>query len=214
MCYTLQASIFSFVVNLTSSALLYAWYNRAIAVAFAFVGLMQLYDVVFWLNQQRNALNFWTTKLAMISNHLQPVVLALAIVYAERKPLQPASSWLLAVYCIAAVLYSTYAWRNTDYTLASCARASGALFWQWNYLSSYWVYVSFVLLFLVTLCALFIQHFPRPINYVVAALTVLSILFARVSFKGQVTGRFWCWTAGFIPIILAVVYSRVQKKKE
>lgn len=212
MCYTIRASIFSFVVNALSCVLLYTTYNKTLALLFAFVGLMQLYDIVFWLNQRPNALNFWTTKLAMMTNHLQPIVLALLIMYVEKRTLAPISKWLLIAYCIVAAVYSIYAWIHTDYTLVNYRRANGSLFWQWNYLFSNWVYVSFLMLFIATICALMLQHFPAPINYIVTAIALLSVILSRVTFKGQATGRFWCWMAGFIPVVIAFAYSRLGRR--
>ena len=58
--------------------------NKILAIFFAFIGLMQLFDWIFWenqniSNQNEKLINFIFTKIAMFVNHLQPIVLAIVI---------------------------------------------------------------------------------------------------------------------------------------
>jgi hypothetical protein len=80
MCYSKEVSQRSFILNLITSYILYTYTdnaeNKIIAIFFAFVGSMQLYDWIFWetqdiKNTSQANINFITTKLAMITNHLQ-----------------------------------------------------------------------------------------------------------------------------------------------
>jgi hypothetical protein len=170
---------------------------------------MQLYDYILWHNQTKNATNAFVTRLAMITNHLQPLVLALAIVALDKKRVGPITRWLLPVYTIVAVVYSIYAWFGIDYTLVT-ESSRGSLFWAWNYQGGY-IAVGMYTMFLLTLCVLAYEHYERPINWIFVICIVLSFLFGSIYFKGRTEGRFWCWTAGFIPLILVVLIVVLRK---
>ena len=58
--------------------------NKILAFFFGFVGFMQVFDWIFWKNQdmsdpKQEKTNYLFTKIAMIFNHLQPIVLGLLI---------------------------------------------------------------------------------------------------------------------------------------
>ena len=85
MCYTAKDSLNAYVINFISSILLYKYSNsndmKILALFLLFVGQMQLFDYLFWVNLKCNKINKLVTKLAIIFNHLQPIVLFLLINY-------------------------------------------------------------------------------------------------------------------------------------
>ena len=119
--------------------------NKLFAFIFAFIGLMQLYDWIFWENQDitnksQADINFVTTKLAMITNHLQPIVLALLIYYFKGK-IGKISTYMLVIYVIFMMIYSIKTFNKITYTLTEKVdvrrlvkdEERTSLFWEWNY---------------------------------------------------------------------------------
>jgi len=196
-------SIVNFCVNIVSCGVL-AFFSKSLAVFYAFVGLMQLYDYLFWTHPTRSWVNSVVTKIAMLSNHLQPIVLALCIAFLEKKRIQPISKIALSVYVFASIVYTWIAWSNVKFTFAD-KHAGGSLLWSWNYQAGAHL---FYFIFIFTLCVLLGQHYTWPVNAVLVGLTLLSIAFAHTWFKGfLITGRFWCWIAGFLPLFIIPVLA-------
>ena len=87
MCYTAEASAYSFIVGITVSSYLYNQQSsdlKIIGGIFFLVSFMQLFDYVFWRTQppwnaQTKETNRLFTKLAVIVNNIQPLVLAYLI---------------------------------------------------------------------------------------------------------------------------------------
>ena len=209
MCYSAQVSVQALVINIVSCAILF-FYDKVLAGFFVFVGLMQLYDYIFWNNLSRNKINWVTTKVAMLSNNLQPIVLGLLIMFVSKKPLEPLSIAFFAVYAIVALIYSVYVWNKLDYTLVDHV-SSPSLHWKWNGMpGSIFVYS----IYLVTLFLLFFQNFPHPMNRVLAILTVISFVFSWHYYKGRSIGRFWCHIASLIPSFFVIYYVFIAKRKQ
>jgi hypothetical protein len=201
MCYSETASIVSFVTGVLSISVLYH-YNPVIALFFGWVIAMQLFDYIFWRNQKRSCINYWTTKVATVFNALQPIVLAALIVYVGKRPLEVMSKWLLVVYIIVMGVYLLWHWTKIDYTLAGY-KGYKSLYWKWNYMSgSAIVYGLFLLVFL----ALIYQHFDTPSNLIIGILVLGSFIFSYFYVKESAVGRIWCYFAGFVPLILVFIY--------
>ena len=208
MCYTGEASFTSFVIGSISSIIL-TYYNSVGGLFFLYVGLMQLYDLIFWMNHSKNALNFWTTKIAMMSNNMQPIVLALLIIFLGKKHLNPFTWGLLALYTVIIIPYSIYAWRKIKYTMVEAISAP-SLFWEWNFLKgSTFVYCLYLLLVLV-LCW---NGFSWPLNWILVSIVLLSYILSLYLFKGKTClGRFWCYFAAFLPLGLVVIIQFLKRK--
>ena len=84
MCYSKEASLNIFILNILTSYALYTYnspsnVHKVLALFFGFVGFMQLFDWILWSNQDisdphQASTNYKTTKIAMFFNHLQPTV--------------------------------------------------------------------------------------------------------------------------------------------
>lgn len=202
MCYDSTASIASFATGVLSSAVLYG-YNPAMAVFFAWVIAMQLFDYIFWKNPEKNRVNFWTTKVATFFNLLQPIVLALCVILLESRSIHAATKLILAAYSISATAYLAWHWKAIDYTLADHPGYPG-LFWKWNHLAGAEIVYT---LFVLSLSMLAYLHFPKPINVVFLVLVLASWSASAIYVKGTAVGRFWCFFAGFIPLVLVFSYA-------
>jgi hypothetical protein len=199
MCYSLQASISSFIINIVSTfVLLNIRKNpniKALTLFFAFVGLMQLYDFIFWLTQKRFLhFNSVVTKLAMITNHLQPLVLYLLLSYFTQIKFNSVTKFVLFFYIVFATFYSV-----TNFNKLTQTKVYGTtLKWDWNYFKySTMLYT----LFLISL-SLLALHIPYPLNVFMLFINIVSYIFSYQISKNSETGRVWCKISAYIPLIL------------
>jgi hypothetical protein len=200
MCYSSTISIVTFIEFIIASSILFC-FNKVLGVFFAFVGLMQLYDYIFWTNS--GSINFWTTKLAMITNNMQPLILAFLIVIFGKKKLKTASLVLVVLYSIATLIYSWNAWNKITVTTVS-KKSSPSLHWEWNGLYGY---VPYYALYLLTMTVLLYQHIEWPINIIACLLCIVTFVFSSALYtKKGTTGRLWCWMTGLSPLIFVGAY--------
>lgn len=210
MCYSPNVSLFAFVVAIASSSVLLLWDPvspaiRAIAVALAFVSIMQVFDYLFWTHAawaRRPALNAALTKLAMLANHAQPLVLFAVLHHwlgrSEANTDSNIARILLATYTVAAVVYTAVAWPRLTGTFVR-PETNGSLYWEWNYMpGSRLLYVLYTAAIVSTLMA----YLPRPLGYATSGFAVASVIFATLWYKGRVSGRMWCWIAALFPAVL------------
>lgn len=198
MCYSPDASLTALVVT-TCTSLVLLRYNTVLGGFFLYVGVMQLFDLIFWTNHGQNDLNWATTKVAMIVNHLQPLVLLGLLLKFGSKPI---SSWVLVtliVYTIAATAYSVQCWRKISYTVVD-VKSAPSLYWQWNDVNGSGPFYALYLFSTVALC---LDGLAWPLNVSGATVVLLSFFLSMYYYKGQTSvGRFWCYFAAYIPLLL------------
>jgi len=211
MCYDIEASKYSTVIGLASSFLLYNWSNdivfKGLALFFAFVSLMQVYDWIFWLNLEKNGTNYTFTKIAMISNHLQPIVLAMIIYFFMGKQFDDVTLTIFTLYCVVSIVYSIYAFNKIDYTLVT-ERSKPSLDWQWNNLSGASVVYG---LFLLCLSLLSFTSFDFPLNYITVFINIGTFYFSMYTYKNSIIGRMWCHYASYVPVFLLILNKLLRK---
>lgn len=200
MCYSFNASLLSFVTSTVFSLILMR-FNAVLGGYFLFVGLMQLYDLIFWSHLSKNNINFIATKMAMISNNFQPVVLGLLLIITKVK-LNKFVLILFVIYIITCIIYSVYSWNKITYTLIAPS-SSPSLYWEWNNLPGRPYYYGFYLL--ITVILLY-NGFNWPLNYILILIMIITFLFSYYNFKKEFsTGRFWCYFTGFIPLLILII---------
>lgn len=204
MCFSLAASRNAFLVNLVSCAALLTlgWKRkeaRVIALFFGFVGLMQLYDWIFWANLQPNRLNYVVTKLAMISNHMQPIVLALLLC-----PPGYMSIAITSIYAVYACWYSITMFSVIKHTMVH-PRTSPYLFWEWNSGPGNGIMYA---LFFASLCILFLENFAWPLNLMLLTINVATFVLSGSFFKSTIIGQFWCLFASYTPLVLLLMFAK------
>lgn len=209
MCYSLEVSRNSFIINIISSYILYKRRNneyKLLSLFFSFVGLMQLYDWIFWMNQEENNINFIVTKIAMFSNHLQPIVLALLIMFYLKK-FGKMSQILLLLYVICISIYTYTSYNNIDYTLIKNIpdinnNYNPSLYWQWNTKeNALMVYI----IFLMSFCVFGYENFSKPLNLIHLIINLSTFFFSDFFHKHNHVGRWWCNVAAYVPLLLLFV---------
>jgi hypothetical protein len=211
MCYSKEVSQRSFIINIVTCYILYNYKSdnndyKILSLFFAFVGLMQLFDWIFWEHQGENGkrVNFIFTKIAMIVNHLQPIILAI-VLYIFNGKLPNLSICIVILYTIVALHYT--ASLNTDYTLVKPVKTKSgkvktSLYWQWNSSrNNYLVYT----IFLITLSVLSFENFNYPTNIILIFINIFSFLLSNFYYKTGHIGRMWCKISSGIPLILLLL---------
>jgi hypothetical protein len=199
MCYTFKASITNGLISLVTSILVYTSTKneivKSLALFFLFVSLMQWYDAIFWATGE-SRINYVFTKIAMITNHLQPLVLFYLI--SQNVEMTYISKTLLVIYSIYALIYSIYAFKTVDYTVVTDL-SSPTLDWKWNNLPGAQImYFLFLMVF-----ALVSLNIPGILGLVMLMINFGTFFFSYYTFKRENIGQMWCIISAYVPIVLA-----------
>lgn len=209
MCYTLEKSRNAFIVSCISSILLFIIAAKkgdsqlkSIALIFFFIGFMQLWDWFFWRYPKSSDENKLATKVAVIWNHLEPLVLAAVIYFVLKKDLKPVSKITIVAYTILILWYTLSNWSKLEGTFKS-DKSGDSLDWRWNHFE----YAGPIYaLFLFALNILFYEHFTGWIKWFSIFIVTATFFFSY--FKYQIknsTGRFWCYFAAFAPVLYIII---------
>lgn len=212
MCYSLNASFNSIVINVISCYVLLnvakyknketTLFFRNISLFFLFVGLMQLYDLIFWIslkdNGGKNTLNYATTKIAMLSNHFQPIVLAYLI--SRVHSLNDVTKYILGFYVVFCIWYSYIALTELDYTIVT-KNSFPALDWKWNNLENGEIFYT---IFFITFSCITL-NLRYPFSILMLMINICTFLFSFYHFKRKTVGHMWCKIAAYVPLVLLLI---------
>ena len=206
MCYSLTDSVVAFVVNIISSCILYIKSNgnaqiQVTALFFAFVGVMQFWDIIFWSfpPQIYGKINGLATKMAMIWNHLEPIILSI-LIWIYMGKLGWVSFVLICIYSLCSGLYTISIWKSVKHTDKCCN--GNSLFWEWNY-RKYATHIY--LLFIITSFVLFYENFSGNFKILVIFYSLWAFLFSKYKYSiNRNTGRFWCTLVAFAPLLFII----------
>jgi len=199
MCYTFRASITNGLISLVTSILVYTSTKneivKSLALFFLFVSLMQWYDAIFWATGE-SRINYLFTKIAMITNHLQPLVLFYLI--SQNVEMTMITQSISVIYSIYALIYSIYAFKTVDYTVVTDL-SSPTLDWKWNNLPGAQI-MYFLFLMVFTLVSL---NIPGILGLVMLMINFGTFFFSYYTFKRENIGQMWCIISAYAPLVLA-----------
>lgn len=212
MCYSTIDSIISWVVNLGSSIYLFKYTNKEtykiIALFFLFVGQMQLFDVIFWTNQNCNLVNKIFTKIAILFNHLQPVVLFFLIKYFNKNN-NIISRIVIIIYTFVVSFYTISLWQNINCTakdkvccsLPYHTNKNKIIKWEWNDQPLNILVYSLFMLALIT------SGYDLKNNNVFFILgAIITLLIShKINDLNKSLGRAWCYLAAFTPLLFIIL---------
>lgn len=212
MCYTAEDSLNAYIINLVSSILLFinAKNNdiKIVSLFLLFVGQMQLFDYIFWKNTQCNETNKYITRVAIIFNHLQPVILYLLISYYgyEQNSL---SKIIFISYIITVLVYTIKLWPNYDCVENTnvgvcCSLPTGSdpkvMYWKWNHLSgNMTVYILFLLY--ITVAWINLDN-SKWFGLISLSTFLISMKIPPLNLS---MGRLWCYIASLIPALMLFI---------
>jgi hypothetical protein len=181
------------------------------AITFICVLQMQLIEFFLWRLQHPThcSLNKLFAYAGIIINHLEPVVLYVAILYFARDRLPPWTHWIVLIYIITATYYVLGSIKKQSCVVAT-PTSSPHLYWDWNRGKYYQI---FYFLFLLTVLLLFFYGLKAPYNQFVAWNVLLFFLLSYVIYgKKFIVGSMWCFFSSFIPWILLfyIIYQKQQ----
>lgn len=155
---------------------------------------MQFWDIIFWLNDKKSSINKHSTKMAMIWNHLEPLVLYLLIILLlKRIPLY--STITVTIYTIVTGYYMYYNWDKINGT----GPYKNSLYWEWNHGKGAFLIYS---IFLFTLLVLSFENFNGVIMIFTNIIIISTFIFSYYKYNiVKSTGRFWCYFASYAPIL-------------
>lgn len=211
MCYSLEVSKNSFIINVIACFILFN-YNKfslnnnakILSLFFLFVGFMQLFDWIFWnnqdtVNEKKMIVNKFFTKVAMIFNHIQPIVLAFLLLY-YKKSLKKVSIFFLILYSVCIFYYTSTIYDTVNYTFKHQINVHNtqrtSLEWKWNEQQNAFIVYS---IYLLTLTILSYENFNNPLNIILVFINLSSFFLFN---NGRDIGRFWCNYSSYIPVIL------------
>lgn len=203
MCYTANDSLLGYIINTISSIVLFYISNdtqyKLIALFFLFVGQMQILDFAFWKNTNCNLINTIITKIAIIFNHLQPIVLyLLQTAYGFKQ--SNLSLSILGLYLVYGIYYNFIALSDVKCTLP----ISGIMKWEWNHLPGsiiyYFLFISY----------LFVASFNFKDKYLQLFTALTSLITFFIAHKTPnlniSEGRIWCYYAALMPLVFIGLY--------
>jgi len=204
MCFSAEVSIITFIIGMIGSFLcinLGTVTDKIIGYFFGFVALMQLIEFLLWRHQKCDTYNKVISILGMLLNHLQPVVLALLVLFFNKNIKEKWIIYLiLFVYLIVIIPYSIQFIRSGDFdcTLKDIKEDSH-LVWNWNGMNmSSIVYVIF------TLSMALISVFGLPNltqGILMGILVVVSFVTSIFLYPNKAVGALWCFYTVFILFI-------------
>jgi hypothetical protein len=165
---------------------------------------MQLIEFFLWKNQPCNENNNLITKIGITINHLEPVILYLAIYFFSEKKLPNWVHYIMIVYVLSAVIRDV---SRINLYKDSCTNvtneSSPHLHWKWNE-GTY--STLFYLLFLAVLIILSINGIYNG-YHMSFLITIAYILSYLIYGDKHAIGAMWCFAAAFVPIITPYFYK-------
>ncbi|KAF6252720.1 hypothetical protein COO60DRAFT_1643851 [Scenedesmus sp. NREL 46B-D3] len=209
MCFNARVSITTYLVGLAGCAELYRQGRAAEAMFYAWVVHMQLIEFFLWrLQPQCSADPAWAlgqnalvSKAGLIINHLEPVVLWLAISYLPQGSRQ-LPGWMHAVmvgFVLATAEYSRRVLSEQESLVTTVTPESAPhLHWKWNEGRGGGLYYA---AFVAVLCALahYGLAYGRQNTVIIAASFAASF---AVYGKQHSVGAMWCFAASLAPWLL------------
>jgi len=204
MCYSEKVSLYTFITGIIGSALCFSVGTveyKIVGMFFAFVILMQLIEYLLWKHQICDSYNTNLSRTAMILNHLQPIILFLAILLFNKVDKKMIS--LLIIYTISISIYSFGFLKKGKCTVKN--DNSSHLKWEWNNLK----YNKLIYcLFLICFVLFGLWGFPTKKSALLfSSLCFFSFVLSKLIYGNQeAVGAMWCFFAAFTPILYLILY--------
>jgi hypothetical protein len=152
---------------------------------------------IFWKNQSCNKTNNLTTKLAILFNHLQPIILIL-LQYIYGFELSITSILTIIVYSIMGIFYTFNAFNKVNCTLPF----NGVMDWKWNKQDYGQIYYF---IFLLSLTVSSFNFKNTRVQIMSALINLVSFFVAtKTPILNYSVGRIWCYYASIFPLFLLI----------
>jgi len=202
MCFSKDVSLATFLTGFIGGLLCFSTGVpdlKIIGLFFMFVSLMQGIEYLLWIHQTCDDYNKNISYLAMVLNHLQPVVLCILLIL-YNKP-DKKIFFILFVYLLVIIPYSLK-FKNT----CTMKDEDQHLKWEWNRMKyNNLVYALF-------LCCLVLLGFFFPNKFYGKSFILFTLVSYCISFyiyrNTNVVGSMWCFFAAFGPLIYFLHFNK------
>lgn len=212
MCFNPTVSIITYLIGITGSYKLYTSNLIPESLFYGWVVQMQLFEFFLWKLQPCNVdqsitnTNKNITRIANITNHLEPFVLWFAIIYFSNVKLSTNINNYMYFYTLLTILYTYNVLSTTECTTVSDV-SKPHLHWKWNN-GPY--YVQFYTIFLITLLILSYYGLEYPRNIINASIILISYILSYIIYQDKHSvGAMWCFAAAFAPWLLIYLNHRL-----
>lgn len=210
MCWNAPVSISTYLIGLAGSFWLHRRGYRIEALFYGWVVHMQLIEFALWLSLPcsttlRTSFNILVSRLGLLINHAEPMVLWYAITRYHERTLPRWLHGLMVVFVIATILYSQLAWSNLTQCTDVSELSRPHLDWSWNREQCCRPYYLF---FLGCFVLLAVSGLKAEHGRLQAVLMILSYSLSYYIYHDYYTvGEMWCFMAAFLPWITGFAYS-------
>lgn len=207
MCFSKEASIFSFLIGIIGAILcisLGSTTDKIIGYFLGFVSSMQGLEFLLWSHQVCDDYNKIVSNIAMVFNHLQPI--ALGVIFLLLNSKKENNTWIILamiLYLFIIIPYSDDFVENKEIQCTMKNNENQHLIWKWNSMDNSIVVYSIFLLTLGVLCLL---GFPSFKHGVYAAIFAAFSFFTSVFlYSPETIGALWCYYVVYAPITYYVL---------
>jgi len=201
MCFDERVSILTYIIGIIGCVILIKKNFYVEAIFYFIVIQMQLIEFFIWQNQECNNYNKIVTKLGLVINHLEPIILWIAINLFSKKILPDWIHYLMILYIFISIIYSKKVYGN--YCTNVTPESKPYLYWKWNYDKYSEYYYLFFIIILNILCIYGVQY-----GYHMAFIINISYLITYILYgKYHAIGTMWCFAAAFAPLISIGFYQ-------
>jgi len=204
MCFNAEVSISTYILGLIGSFILYKKGYPKEAILYFFVIQMQLIEYFLWKNQTCNSFNKFITKIGIILNHLQPIILYLLIKYFNDGQSFILPKWLdlfMVIFVIMTIYYTKYV-MNDDCSLIT-VESNPHIEWLWNNKNYGGIYYLLFILIVVLL-----TYYGLSNGKLHSAIILIGYVISYLIYnKKKSVGSIWCFYAAFAPWLLTFLYK-------
>lgn len=217
MCYSLEASIITYLVTLPIFIFFILSKNldyKIVGIIFTYIIQMQLLEGLMWADQSCTGLNQIASRLSVYFTLFQPMVVFLAVMYINKQrgqKVNPNLVYAMVPYFIFLVYHLLQKIRPSDLCTTPYKNGDHWLVWKWNR-------VKYPIIWLISL---FIPLFFLYKNKITSVIS-LAMIYIAVSFvisflllpKNGYLGSIWCFAQGFLAVLLLAYYFYQKYKNK
>lgn len=206
MCFNKEVSLTTYFIGMVGAALLFKQNYKPEAIFYAWVIQMQLIEYFLWKNQPCNATNtpknIKTTKFGILVNHLEPIVLWLAVLYLSKKKLPSSINYFMVFFIITTIIYTINSLKKVECTTVS-EQSEPHLHWKWNREKMSGIYYGIFLLALVL-----VSYYGLEKGKINSFIVFISFMVSYYVYRDKHSvGAMWCFMAAFVPWFLLFLYN-------
>ena len=184
MCFNSQVSILTYIIGTLACFNLWKQEHKIESLFFLWVIQMQFIEYLYWINPICNENNLLLTKIGIILNHTQPLILYILIYYYNKNNIPKWVHKLMVVFIIINLLYSLYVYNNNCLTVN--IDISPHIYWPWND-KKYKIYFYGLFILIIIILLMYIPNFNYE-HYFSKSTIIISILI--ISYSISIADKF------------------------